>query len=123
MKTLFGFLIIIAILSFFPASQVHSQDTALARIDTKEIEKKTDKPFNEGVKPSENSSVEIEESAQVKFVVPEIRDRSSKGILDSKAGPNGEDVQMDKQGYYYLSEDGKKVRIDSKDLRDKAKHS
>jgi hypothetical protein len=123
MKTLSGFLFIIAILSFFPSSQVLSQDTALARVDTKEIEKKTDKPFNEGVKSSENSSVETEESTQVKFVVPEMRDRSSKGILDSKAGPNGEDVQMDKQGYYYLSEDGKKVRINSKDLRDKAKHS
>ena len=124
MKTLSGFLFIATILAFYPTAQAQSQDTALARIDTKEIQKKADKPFNEAVRSSDNLSVENEAVApQVKFVVPEARDRSSKGILDTKAGPNGEDVQMDKQGYYYLDDGGKRVRIDSKALRDKPKHS
>jgi carboxypeptidase C (cathepsin A) len=124
MKTLSGFLLTVTVLFFFPTAQAQSQDTALARIDTKELQKKTDKPSNETRKSSEDVSVENEAVApQVKFVVPEVRDKTSKGILDTKAGPNGEDIQMDKQGYYYLDEAGKKVRIDSKALRDKPKHS
>ena len=124
MKTLFGFLFIASALAFFPLAQAQSQDTALARIDTKEIQKKTDKSFNESARSSDNLSVENEAVApQVKFVVPETRDTSSKDILDTKAGPNGEDIQMDRQGYYYLDEGGKKVHLDRKALRDKPKHS
>lgn len=124
MKTFSGFLFSVAVLCFFSMAQAQTQDTALARIDDKATKKAAHR-VNESVNPSENPSLVREEAApQVKFIVPETKDRKSKSsILDRKAGPNGEDIQMDKNGFYYFDEAGKKVRIEAKDLTDKPKHS
>lgn len=123
MEKMFGFLLSVAVLFLFSATQALSQDSALARVDTKSTPK-AEKPLTEPATSTEILSESGEAVPQVKFVVPETRDRSSKGlILDNKVGPNGEDIQMDKKGYYFLDDAGKKVRIESKALRDKPKHS
>lgn len=125
MKKLSGFLFIVAVLFLFSTAHAQTQDSALARIDEKASLKKSNDRMNKPTDLSEDR-VMVEEAAapQVKFIVPETKDRKSKNsILESKTGPNGEDIQMDKNGYYYFDEAGKKVRIDARDLRDKPKHS
>lgn len=123
MKKLSGFLFGVAVLCLYLTAHAQTQDTALARIDDQAI-KKSDHRMIETAETSTNSSLTKEEAApQVKFIVPESKDSKKRSILDTKAGPNGEDIQMDKNGYYYLDEGGKKVRTDVKALRDKPKHS
>ena len=124
MKTLSGFLFAVAIFLLPSPTQGQSSDTALARIDTKTLEKKAGMPVSDAVKSSEELTSENETIApQAKFIVPEIRDQKSTDFLDTKAGPNGEDIHADRQGFYYLDEAGEKVRIDTKAMRDKPKHS
>lgn len=125
MKKLSGFLFSVAALFLFSTAYTQTQDSALARIDEKAPLKKADDRMNEPTNLSDDRVMIGEVVApQVKFIVPETKDRKSKNsILESKTGPNGEDIQMDKNGYYYFDEAGKKVRIDAKALRDKPKHS
>lgn len=125
MKKLSGFLFSVAVLFLFSTAHAQTQDTALARIDTKAMMKTTDGPITESaIVPEERETMGEVAAPEIKFIMPETRDRKSKSsVLDSKAGPNGEDIQMDKNGYYFVDDAGKKVRIDTKDLKDKPKHS
>ena len=125
MKKLSGFLFSVAVLFLFSMAHAQTQDTALARIDNKAMTKMTDGTITESTNLSEERETMGEIAApEIKFIVPESRDRKSKSsVLDSKAGPNGEDIQVDKNGYYFVDDAGEKVRIDAKDLRDKPKHS
>jgi hypothetical protein len=125
MKKLSGFLFSVAVLFLFSTAHAQTQDTALARIDDKALVKKADVRLTEPTDRSEDRAIVGEIAApQVKFIVPETKDRKSENsILETKAGPNGEDIQMDKNGYYYFDEAGTKVRVDVKGLRDKPKHS
>jgi hypothetical protein len=124
MKKLSTLLSSIAVICFFTLN-AYAQDTAIARIDNNAILKKVNPPTTESMNASKTSESSTEEVApSTKFVVPEVRDRNSKGsILDRKVGPNGEDVFMDKSGYYYHDATGKKVRAAVNELKDKPKHS
>jgi hypothetical protein len=125
MKKLSGFLFSVAVLFLFSMAHAQTQDTALARIDNKAMTKMTEAPITESTNlPEEHEAMGEVAAPEIKFIVPETKDRKSRSsVLDSKAGPNGEDIQMDKNGYFFVDDAGKKVRIDTKDLRDKAKHS
>ena len=125
MKKLSGFLFSVAVLFIFSTAHAQTQDTALARIDNKAMMKMADGPITESTNlPEEGETMGEIAAPAVKFIVPETRDRKSESsVLDSKAGPSGEDIQRDKNGYYFIDDAGKKIRIDTKDLRDKPKHS
>lgn len=124
MKKLSTLLTGVAVLCIFTLAQAQSQDTALARIDNKSIQK-ANRPLNESVNLSEERpSEQVEVAPQVKFIVPEAKDRNSNGsILNNKVGPNGEEVLMDRKGYYYFDGTRQKVRVNSNALRDKPKTS
>ena len=110
----------VVVLLLFLTAHAQSQDTTLARIDTKATLKKSSAANKASISSETNSP---ETAVAPKFVVPQIKDRKSTDLLDSKVGPNGEDLLIDRKGYYFLDDNGKKVRIDTKGLRDKPKHS
>jgi hypothetical protein len=124
MKNLSALLSGVAVLFLISTAHAQPQDTALARIDNKITPKKTERSIGGPEKISEPSVEEVEAVPQVKFVVPETKNRNSKqSIIDGKVGPNGEELLMDKNGYYYFDEAGQKVRTSVEALKDKPKHS
>lgn len=123
MKKLSILLSSVVVLFLFATVHAQSQDTALARVDNKTTLKKADPVKKTSISSETNSSESGAVAPHAKFVVPEMKDRKSTDLLDSKVGPNGEDLLIDRNGYYFVDDKGKKVRIDTKGLRDKPKHS
>jgi hypothetical protein len=128
MKQLSTLLCSIALLCTFSFTLAQSQDTALARIDDNAKVKKTDGRTSELKKPSATLREESQADEQnvapgVKFVVPDSKRNSNRSILDTKVGPNGEELFMESNDYYYLDGTGQKVKTNTKELKDKPKHS
>ncbi len=103
---------------------VQSQDTALARIDNT---KKTDSLPKETEKQSGINEDGTAEQANVephsKFILPEVNEKNSKGSLNNKVGPQGEEIFIENKRYYYINSEGQRVKVKSTELRDKPKHS
>ena len=55
------------------------------------------------------------------FILPDYSGKHS--ILNNKVGPNGEELFMKKNKYYYIDGAGKKVKARRTDLTDKPKSS
>jgi hypothetical protein len=121
MKKLVTSLSIASVLSVCTLAQAQSQDTAIARIDNT---KKT-----EGLKATESNpknevvSDQITVEPNAKFILPQPQEKSTKGSLNNKVGPQGEEVFRDNRKFYYFNSEGQKVKIKSNELRDKPKHS
>jgi hypothetical protein len=126
MKKLFTLACSVAMLNTFLLVDAQSQDTALAKIDQKldveEQKQKLDGPKHD-LSPLEQPSVDIHTAPVEKFVLPFNSLEQKRSILNTKVGPNGEELMMEKDFYYYLDEHGNKVKVKLTELRDKPKHS
>src|SRR5688500_9041902 len=122
MKTTFTFACSVAIMNVF--SFAHAQDTTLAKIDSR----LSSKPVS-AKEVQVNMPTEISRSQSAATAVPAafdlsvVKKNSDRSILNNKVGPNGEELFMKKNKYFCLNEKGKKVKVKSSMLRDRAKHS
>ncbi len=100
---------------------VQGQDTALAKIDKTErtIKKNAATEIEAPVLNFEEAS--IEKKSESTFKLPDYSGKHS--ILNNKVGPNGEELFMKKNKYYYIDGAGKKVKARRTDLTDKPKSS
>jgi hypothetical protein len=116
MKIIFTLTCSVAMMCHF----VQGQDTALAKIDKmegtvkKEATTKIEAPVLkvEEVAPGESEST---------FKLPDYSGKHS--ILNNKLGPNGEELFMKKNKYYYIDSAGRKIKVRRNDLTDRAKSS
>lgn len=125
MKKLLTLACSVAMLNTFLLFDVQSQDSALAKIDQKlDMEKKTEKPGeSEPSMPLEQPSADVHTTPSEKFVLPYNSREQKRSILNTKVGPNGEELMMEKDFYYYIDEQGNKVKVKLTELKDKPKHS
>jgi hypothetical protein len=98
----------------------HGQDTTLAKIDQMQSPIKKDAPTE-----IEAPVTDVEEVSAARpeptFRLPVYSGKHS--ILNNKVGPNGEELLMKKNKYYYINGAGKKVNARSANLGDKPKSS
>src|SRR5688572_18364902 len=96
------------------------QDSTLAKIDQRESSIKKD-----ALTEIEAPVTTVEEVSAVKpeptFRLPDYSGKHS--TLNNKVGPNGEQLLMKKNRYYYINDGGKKVKARKSILRDKPKSS
>jgi hypothetical protein len=124
MKKLLTTLSIAAALSICTLTQVQSQDTTLAKIDnTKKTdnlpkETKTQSSINEDA-----TADQVNVEPHSKFILPEVNEKNSKGSLNNKVGPQGEEIFIENRKFYYINSEGQKVTVKSTELRNKPKHS
>ena len=116
MKIVFTLTCSVAMMCHF----VQGQDTALAKIDKIEGTIKKD-----ATAEKEAPALTVEEVAPEKpestFKIPDYSGKHS--ILNNKVGPNGEELFMKKNKYYYIDGAGKKIKVRSTNLADRAKSS
>src|SRR5688572_31905940 len=122
MKTTFTFACSVAIMNLFSFAQ--AQDTTLAKIDSRLSAKPVsvkEIQINEPIETSQAESTVT--SAPAGFDLSVVKKKSDGSILNNKVGPNGEELIMKKNKYFYLDEKGKKVKVKNSMLRDRPKHS
>ena len=118
MNRIFTIACSVAMLSISFASHAQPQDPAIARVD-EQISKKSLKT------PLEMPAATAEGEETTKgFVVPNapVDKKSPEWILEHKVGPNGEEILLENNSFYYLN-DGQPVNIDLAELKDKPKSS
>jgi|RhiMethySRZTD1v2_1073278.scaffolds.fasta_scaffold07513_3 hypothetical protein len=116
MKMVFTLACIAAMICNF----VQGQDTALAKID--KTARTIKKNATEIEAPVLNfGAVSIEKKSESTFKLPDYSGKHS--ILNNKVGPNGEELLMKKNKYYYIDGAGKKVKARRTYLTDKPKSS
>jgi hypothetical protein len=98
---------------------VQGQNTTLAKID--ETESKKDTPTKIEAQVQDVDEVSAEKKSESTFKLPDYSGKHS--IRNSKVGPNGEELFMKKNKYYYIDDAGKKVKARRTDLTDKPKSS
>jgi len=105
-------------------SFAHAQDTTLAKIDSRISSKPVSVKEVQVNMPTEISHSESAvTAAPAVFDLSVVKKNSDRSILNNKVGPNGEELFMKRNKYFYLNEKGKKVKVKSSMLRDRAKHS
>jgi hypothetical protein len=97
----------------------YGQDSTLAKIDEMETKKNTTSKVE--VQASDVEEVSTEKKSESTFKLPDYSEKRS--ILNTKVGPNGEELFMKKNKYYYIDGAGKKVKARRTDLTDKPKSS
>jgi len=97
----------------------HGQDATLAKID--ERESTTNAATKVEVKVSDVEEVATEKKSESTFILPDYSEKHS--ILKTKVGPNGEELFMKKNKYYYIDGAGKKVKARRTDFTDRPKSS
>lgn len=127
MKKLFTLACGVALIAGCTVAHAQAEDSALARVDRKKNASKEEPAKNVTVTEVEEGEnlKQVNVAPATKFVVPPAAtDRNSKdAILNNKVGPNGEELFMKKNSYYYINNDGKKVKVKKSMLKDKAKHT
>lgn len=124
MKKLFTIACSVALLNIFSLAHAQTQDSTLAKA---EVKKSTPNPAVGEIATTtmEKSSIVSTPSSTVspltQFKIEDVRMKRS--ALDNKVGPNGEEVLMRNNKFYYLDDQGKKVKVRSSALQDKPKHS
>jgi len=98
---------------------VQGQDTPLAKIDERESTKTSATKVEAQVLDVEE--VSAEKKSESTFKLPDYSEKRS--ILKTKVGPNGEELFMKKNKYYYIDGAGKKVKARRTDFTDKPKSS
>ena len=96
-------------------ASAQTPDTTLARVDTKNTDLEEGKSISR-TKPTTNRSEETAPSTS--FKLP-----NQRSTLDSKVGPNGEDLIQKKNRYFYINNSGKKIRVRQSELKDRPKSS
>ena len=96
-----------------------AQDTTLAKIDKTETTIRKKEEMTTPVLIIED--VSAEKRSESKFNLPDYSKKHS--ILNNKVGPNGEDLFMKRNKYYYIDGAGKKVKARRTNLTDKPKSS
>lgn len=124
MKKLFTLACGVALIAGCSVAHAQTEDSALARVDRKKNASKEEPAKSVTVTEGENLK-QANVAPETKFVVPPAgTDRNSKdAILNNKVGPNGEELFMKKNSYYYINSDGKKVKVKKSMLKDKPKHT
>ena len=115
MKMVFTLACCVAVVS----NLAQAQDTTLAKIDKMESTKK--KASTEMEKPVTYVEEVSPEKSGATFKLPDYSEKNS--ILNNKLGPNGEELFMEKNKYYYIDGAGKKIKAKRSDLTDKPKSS
>ena len=123
MKKLFILAWSVALMSIFTLAHAQTRDTALARIDPKKsAEKNETLTKGDQITAEETTAVKTTASPTTKFILPvPATDKSS--ILNTKVGPNGEDLWIENNEIYYINAEGVKVKVDKAALKNKPKHS
>lgn len=120
-----------ALLHIGSPAQSQTLDSTLARNDTNGAAKKSEENVAGGEKASnkmpqvEENTVSTEDKSAVKFKVPVSKvSKKEKGFSwNDKVGPNGEELWMKRNKYYYTNTEGKKVKAKIRDLKNGPKHS
>ena len=127
MKKLFTLACGVALIAGFSVAHAQTEDSAIARVDSKKNAPKEEPAKDVTITgEEENESLkQVNVAPSTKFIVPPAAtDKNSKdAILNNKVGPNGEELFMKKNSYYYINSDGKKVKAKKSMLKDKAKHT
>ena len=100
---------------------VQGQDTALAKIDKTERTIKKNAATEIEAPMVDGEEVSVEKKSESTFILPDYSGKHS--ILNNKVGPNGEELFMEKNKYYYIDGAGKKVKARRTDLTDRPKSS
>ena len=77
--------------------------------DTKSDDKKT----NDAERPAESTDEQLQKDADA-------MQQNFEGSTIDKIGPNGEKLFMEKGRYYYINEEGDKVKVRKSEVRDKS---
>src|SRR5690606_27211039 len=104
----------------FLASHAQNLDPAIARVDDRS-NKIPSKTLLEGSVSATDEASKI----TTNFVVPTTSAQrgSAEWILEHKAGPNGEDLLLEDNNFFYIDETGKRVDVGVADLKDRPKSS
>ncbi len=122
MKKLFILAWSVAMMSIFTLAHAQTRDTALARIDPKKSNEKNEALLKADQVSAEETKATATTAPTAKFILPApATDKSS--ILNTKVGPNGEDLWIENNEIYYLNAEGVKVKVDKSALKNKPKHS
>src|SRR5687767_2306270 len=97
------------------------QDTTLAKIDKPESTIKKNAATEIEASVLDVEKVSAEKKSESTFKLPDNSGKHS--ILNNKVGPNGEELFMKKNKYYYIDSAGKKVKARRTNLTDKPKSS
>jgi hypothetical protein len=122
MRTTFTIACSVVIISAFTFAQ--AQDSTLAKVDSRT---NSESPSAKKTQPLLSAETSINEpnvsTAPAAFDLSAVKKTSDRSILNNKVAPNGEQLMMKKNKYFYLNEKGKKVKVKTSMLRDGAKHS
>jgi hypothetical protein len=121
MKPLSTFACGALLLTAFSLSNAQNRESALARVNEEKnqgVLKHADPIVAEPVERAEPTAPDT------KFILPSSdAERSQGSLLDTKVGPNGEDLFMKNNKYFYINGKGEKVKVKRSALMDKAKTS
>lgn len=98
-----------------------SQDTTLAKIDKMESAIRNKATTEMATPVSVVEEVPAEKKIQSTFKLPDYSGKHS--ILNNKVGPNGEELFMKKNKFFYINGAGKKIKARRADLADRPKTS
>ena len=118
MKKILALVCSVALMGICSLATAQVQDTASTNIDTQPpIEQQGEDTQSDDVKTREAEDQSADQQLQNDV---DAMERNFEGSTIDKVGPNGEELFMERGKYYYINDEGKKVKVKKSEVRDKS---
>jgi hypothetical protein len=127
MKKLFIMMAAIAMMGVCSLVQAQDQDTASTNLNTTPVQENQQDAGNTQSDDMKTRDAErVDDQQQPQSTDKELQNdveamqENFEGATIDKVGPNGEKLFMERGKYFYMDENGKKVKVRKSDVRDKS---
>lgn len=117
--TIFG----AALLGVCSLAQAQDTDSASTNLNNQpQMEQSQDNTQSDDMKTQDAESMDESDQATDQQLEQDAKtmEQNFEGATIDKVGPNGEELFMERGKYYYMNEEGKKVKVKKSDVRDKS---
>lgn len=123
MKKVFTLLCSVAMIGICSLAQAQDQDTASTNLNSQPaVEENTDNTQSDDMKTqdAERADEQPQSTDEQLEKDAETMENNFEGATIDKVGPKGEKLFMERGKYYYMNEEGKKVKVKKSEVRDKS---
>jgi len=116
--TIFG----AALLGVCSLALAQDTDSASTNLNQPQMEQSQDNTQSDDMKTRDAERMDQSDQATDQQLEEDAKamEQNFEGATIDKVGPNGEELFMERGKYYYMSEEGKKVKVKKSDVRDKS---
>ncbi|WP_276374796.1 hypothetical protein [Chryseolinea sp. H1M3-3] len=119
MKKLLTIVFGVALMGLCSLVNAQNQDTASTNISGQPAVEQGDDTQSDDAKTQEAERLQSTDD-QLQNDADEMKENFEGATID-KVGPNGEKLFMERGKYYYMNDEGKKVKVKKSEVRDKSK--